>query len=41
MGISCSWHGTELHTIFAGKQEGKGLLLRSRDRWEDIIEMDF
>jgi hypothetical protein len=41
MGISCSWHGTELHTTLAGKPEGKGLLLRSRDRWEDIIEMDF
>jgi hypothetical protein len=41
MGISCSWHGTELLTILAGKPEGKGLLLRPRDWWEDIIEMHF
>ena len=40
-GISCSWHGTELHTVLAGKPEGKGLLVMPRGRWEDNIEMDF
>jgi hypothetical protein len=40
-GISCSWRKTELHTILAGKPEGKGLLLRPRGRWGDSIKMDF
>jgi hypothetical protein len=41
MGISCSWREAELHTVLAGKPEGKGLLLRTRGSWEDDIEMDF
>ena len=30
-----------MHTILAGKPEGKGLVLRPRGRWEDNTEMDF
>ena len=30
-----------MRTILAGNPEGKGLLIRSRGRWEDNIEIDF
>jgi hypothetical protein len=41
MRISCSWHGTELHSILAGKQEGKELLLRSRTGGRILLKWMF
>jgi hypothetical protein len=42
MDRECSTHGEKKNScrIFMGKPEGKGLLARSRRKWEDNIEMD-